>query len=135
MIKQTTEQLRAKAAWEQINEVPDNKIGDFSTLTDGAASLIQKVGFGQALAFWLAKRSGKDKNDPKNLLPDYLAEWLIDGNQPYTRTKGKTGTDLLDKIMNNNSSEYRILTNEAIAYLNWMKRFAKAKDKEGTSSE
>lgn len=116
-MRQTTEQIRAKLAWEQVESLGNSDIEEFSTLSDGAASFIQKVGFGQALAFWLAKGGVKIK------LTNYLAERLMDDDQ-------KKGRDLMKYLTEVPSDQYRQLTNEAIVYLNWIKRFAKGRKKE-----
>jgi CRISPR-associated protein Cmr5 len=122
-MKKTTEQRRAKAAWEQVNSLKDNEIENFSTVADGAASLIQKVGFGQAMALWLSKKK-KHKQ-----LANFLAEWLLKDSHSNERAKGKKGEELMETLLEKSSTEYRRLTNEAIAYLNWIKQFAKARKK------
>lgn len=119
-MKKTTEQWRAKSAWEQVNELKKDQLEEFSAIADGASSLIQKTGLGQAIAFWLAKGN-------KNLiLANFLAEWLLKDLESNVREKGKSGEKLMEKIINISSSDYRMLTNEAVAYLFWLKRFAKA---------
>jgi len=123
-MRKTTEQYRAAAAWEQVYEVKEDSIGDFSTAADGAASLIQKVGFGQAVAFWLAK-GGKNE-----YLVKYLAQWLLKSSNSNTRDKEKRGNDLMQELFKKSSTEYRALTNEALTYLNWLKRFAKGRKKD-----
>jgi CRISPR-associated protein Cmr5 len=122
-MRKTTEQWRAKAAWKQVQTVSDTKLDDFSTITDGASSLVQKVGFGQAVAFWLAK-GGKNKD-----MVDFLAQWLLKPKQSNEPDPGKAGNHLMRYITEISSSEYRVLTNEALAYLFWLKRFSKAKKK------
>ncbi|MCH8569446.1 MAG: type III-B CRISPR module-associated protein Cmr5 [Balneolales bacterium] len=123
-MRKTTEQWRAKAAWEQVEKYPQ-KIDDFSTTTDGASALIQKVGLGQALAFWLAK-SDKVHNAK---IADYLAQWLLREPGSFILNDLARGRDLMKHITDINSLKYRVLTNEALAYLFWLKRFSKAKKK------
>ena len=115
-MKQTTEQKRAKAAWEQIEALKEkNKLSkEFVSTANGASSLIHKVGFGQAVAFWLSK--GKHNKD----LVDILSELLLEND------KNNPGIDLMEHVTQINSKKYRILNNKAIAYLFWIKRFAKA---------
>lgn len=119
-MRKTTEQWRAKAAWGQVEDVKGD-MDTFSTVADGASSLVQKVGFGQAVAFWLAK-GGKNKE-----LLDLLAQWLLKPKQSNEPDPTKTGKDLMKHITEIDSSHYRVLTNEALAYLFWLKRFSKAK--------
>ena len=122
-MKKTTEQLRAKAAWGQVYSLSDDEVKEFSPEADGAAALIQQVGFGQAIAFWLAKGNNKE------VLALFLAQWLLRGNNSESINPDKSGKDLMECLISIPSSNYRHLTNEAMAYLNWLKRFAKARKK------
>ena len=117
-MKQTTEQYRAKAAWEQVNSIEVND--EFLSAANGAASMIQASGMGQAVAFWLAKGGKHTK------LLDFLAQWLCKRPDSTTADDTKKGRDLMKYITEIDSTEYRHLTTEAIAYLGWIKRFAKA---------
>ena len=124
-MKKTTEQWRAKAAWKQVHDsLNANSVKEFSTVADGAASLIQKVGFGQAVAFWRAK-GGKNENIVK-----FLSEWLLRPKDSNERDTSKDGKLLMEALIDKDSRGYRFYTNEAIAYLNWVKRFAKARKQE-----
>lgn len=123
----TTEQYRAQAAWEQISELTkSNQLDEeFISAANGAASLIQSAGLGQAVAFWLAK----GKRAPLKLT-DFLAQWLLKAQNSNVRDTNKRGKDLMQTIIEIDSMDYRLLVTEAMAYLNWVKRFAKARNKE-----
>jgi len=127
-MRKTTEQWRAKAAWKEINNYKGD-MDKLSTTADGAASLIQKVGFGQALAFWLAKGSSNSGKHNKDLA-DILAHWLLKSKGSHELDKSKDGKKLMEHLIELDSRQYRQKTNEALAYLNWIKRFAKAHKKD-----
>lgn len=120
-MKQTTEQYRAKAAWKQVDSIVVND--EFLSAANGAASMIQASGMGQAVAFWLAK--GKKQKQYEQLV-ELLAQWLCKQTGSTTADDRKKGPDLMKHITEIDSTEYRHLTTEAIAYLGWIKRFAKA---------
>lgn len=117
-MKQTTEQYRAKAAWNQISGIVVDD--EFLSSANGAVSLIQSSGLGQAVAFWLAKGTKHRQ------LVDFLAQWLLKAEGENSADSNKTGKDLMFRITQIDSITYRYFTTEAIAYLNWIKRFAKA---------
>lgn len=115
-MKKTIEQERAKKVWELL-EQPDVKIDDeFKAAANGASALIQNVGFGQAVAFWLKK--GQKANKLVNLLAQCL---------PIESSGPEHAKDLMQRIINIDQDEYRLLTAEAYAYLFWIKRFVNAK--------
>jgi CRISPR-associated protein Cmr5 len=116
--QQSLEQKRAAAAWNCIVEVRDHNPsykGDYGALARNAPADIQTNGLGQTLAFWRAK--GKDYH--KKLYADVSA-WMqtqIPESKP----------NLLEWIMQRASTgEYRRASAEAMAFLNWLKRFAEA---------
>jgi|SRR5690625_2549533 len=128
MRKQTTEQLRAKAAWEQVSRLNKSDLKEFLPIANGAASLIQKIGLGQAVAFWL---SASGKMNQK--MADFLSERLLRENNDDLLAqdeKFKQGKKLMVFIMEQSSIDYRRITNEAVAYLFWVKRFSKARNKD-----
>lgn len=116
--RQTTEQLRAKAAMDAV-KVIKQKYSDKKELkstVNGMPALIQSAGLGPALAFYMAK--------DKKHFTGVLAQWLL-GNG-ISPDKSKTEVNLMERITTCSSSEYRLLTTEAMAYLNWLKRFTSA---------
>ena len=69
--------------------------------------LIKTNGLGQALAYI------QTRNDD---LYNHLTEWLRDKELI-------TASDLVEQVINMRSDEYRRLTTESLAYLNWVRRF------------
>ena len=89
--------------------------------------LIKTNGLGAAVAFAFAKgnKGGNPdaKNNPWALLYSQLEEWLKkDENQLLKFDSNK----LAKKLTETDSAEYRAVTIEVLAFLNWLKRFADA---------
>jgi CRISPR-associated protein Cmr5 len=114
-------QKRAEYALNEIlaakNRVDKDKLKPFSA---GAPSMILQNGFGQTLAFWLAK--GK----PEHMaLFDILTRWLKktdminfgDCQQPK---------DYIQKLSTMEQRDYLNNQSETLALLEWVKRFANA---------
>jgi CRISPR type III-B/RAMP module-associated protein Cmr5 len=81
------------------------------------------MGLGQTLAFYLAK------GEPHHLqLARALACWLLEDPEA-------DGTKLLKVITEGSAAKYRRLTTEALAYVTWLKRLAKAKHSEQNSEQ
>ena len=126
---QTRSQQRAQHALRWIQEQekkhdlkPENK----KKLRSYAASLpamIQMNGLGQTAAFCRSK-----KETEYGLLYDTLSSWLIQGDQPCAPKEkdSKTTWDLLQAIAQRDMGTYRAAQAEALAYLDWVKRFAQA---------
>lgn len=111
--QQSLEQKRARAAWDAVTTVQQNK--EYLSLARNAPADIQISGLGQTLSFWLAK------NKPEHqALYKHVSDWVI-------KQLGINRSNLMDWIMNEASSQqYRHATNEALAFLVWVKRFAQA---------
>ena len=121
----TLEQERAKHAWKCVQKVKNQAYASaYRTIAVKAPSLILTNGLGQTLAFLKAK----GKNDPANeheILYQHIEEWL-------KRQLG-INKNLLDWLVNNaTSQQYRLATMEALALLQWLKRFAEAELPKGS---
>lgn len=79
-------------------------------------------GLGQAAATLLARAAG-NKNDPHYKLYQHLQDWLCRKNSlsPYSGTQ-----DLLAAITSGGRDEYLRAKAEALAWLQWQKKFAVA---------
>jgi len=77
--------------------------------------MILMNGLGQAAAFY---RSNKEEHV---LVYTALEEWLSEPGRPYA---GKS--NLMEAITNSDINEYRFAQMEALAYLDWLKKFGKA---------
>ncbi|HEU18283.1 MAG TPA: type III-B CRISPR module-associated protein Cmr5 [Deltaproteobacteria bacterium] len=117
----TMAQKRAEYALTEIlaakNNVDKEKLKPFSA---GAPAMILQNGFGQTLAFWLAK--GKPEHVA---LFDILTRWF---KQTDLKNFGecKQAKDYIQKLSTMEQRQYLSAQNEALALLEWVKRFANA---------
>ncbi|MEL6613204.1 MAG: type III-B CRISPR module-associated protein Cmr5 [Bacteroidota bacterium] len=112
----TLDQQRAKAAWAATEGVTS----EFTKLAEGAAATIVASGLLQALAFYLAK-GGKHAD-----LAAVLADWALRAAPP-TGSAAARATALMTDLLRRDSTHLRRQTAETLAYLTWVKRFAKAR--------
>ena len=111
------EQERAKFAHEQVQVHSDRKeAGNYRQLVIGLPAMIQQCGLGQTMAFLASK--GKSGHHAMALHD--VEKWL----ERFDYAKGKDG--VLKALMDGDSRSYRMATSEALAYLQWLKRFAEA---------
>jgi CRISPR-associated protein Cmr5 len=118
--QKTLEQKRAKQAWDDVRSVKEKSYefqSDYATIALRASSLIQSSGLGQTLAFLKAKGKGQKEN-AHEVLFKHLSGWVT-GQFGWSK-------DLLREILERDSADYRRATAEALAYLNWHKRFVEA---------
>jgi len=113
----TIEQERAEYAWKCVNEVKDEPFaGDYRNIAVKASSLILTNGLGQTLAFLRSKPDRKHFAE----LYRHLSQWLRE-------RLNINRDDALEWIVNDaDSQRYRLATMEALALLQWLKRFAEA---------
>jgi CRISPR-associated protein Cmr5 len=106
---------RAKDAWEKIQSVKDQGYrAEYGSLARKMPTYIQVNGLAQTLAFLKAK--GKEHHTQ---MFQHLSDWVC------SHLKSGTG-NLFDRILIMESQRYRLATSEALAYLQWLKRFAEA---------
>lgn len=114
-MSRTLDQERAGAAMKSVMDVKDKEYArEFGQMARKAPASIQINGLGQTLAFL------KAKNKPAHTeLYKAVQEWV---GQRFAPQK-----DLLTWIIKDaTSDDYRRATAEALAFLNWVKRFAEA---------
>lgn len=116
MAMQLTEQERAKAALQWAEKGVDS---DTLSYANGLPAMILMNGLGQTAAFY------KSKGGKHDALYTLLSNWLKQPGKPYA------GKDLLDGITGGDAVSYRAAQAEALAYLQWVKKFAKAYHKGG----
>jgi CRISPR-associated protein Cmr5 len=117
----TLEQERAKHAWDCVQEVKDKPFaGDYRAIAVKVPSLIVTNGLGQTLAFLTAQRQGLSR--ATNMIRCSIVT-LPTGLARKVHADG----DLLSWLVNTaTSQQYRLATMEALALLQWLKRFAEA---------
>jgi len=124
MIK-SKEQERAKKAWEMVKSIPNNIIENYASLVKSVPVMILTNGLGQTLAFIVSK----SETEEYKLIYEHLSKWLSD-NVVWTKSD-HISDDLIERVINEKSQGYRMATEEALAFLAWVKRFATALSKEG----
>ncbi len=111
------EQGRAKFAYDSVNEVAQDTNADLKKKYKSGAKklpvLIKTNGLGQTLAFINRRDEGNIK------LYDMISDWL---NRKQLIELGENG-DLVDAVIDKPSNEYRRITTETLALLNWVRRF------------
>lgn len=122
---ESKEQERAKKAWDLVNSVPNTTIDSYASLVKSAPVMILTNGLGQTLAFIISK----SKTREYNLLYHHLTVWLSD-NVVWTQNED-ISDNLIERVIHEKSQGYRMATEEALAFLAWVKRFATALAKEG----
>jgi CRISPR-associated protein Cmr5 len=122
--QQTIEQQRASKAWELVNRVKQGARSskeqkEYNSWVKKVPVLILTNGLGQTVAF-LKSKSDREKQ----LLYEHLSAWLM--GQVSWSAQAQQKTDLIDRLIHESSTNYRRATLEALAFLNWLKRFADA---------
>jgi CRISPR-associated protein Cmr5 len=116
MAIQSIEQQRAKAALAWAESQGKNVDGETVSAAVAMPAMILMNGLGQTAAFY----KSKDKAHYTNLYNE-LSKWLIQSGKPYA---GKE--NMLKGITQGDARTYRAAQIEALAYLQWVKKFAKA---------
>lgn len=137
--RQTLEQLRAKYAWDDIQEVAEtypNAKKKYGTFARRFPSMVQMNGLGATLAFLTAKGKS-DKGSGESLLFTHISDWVLTFfyrkfDDPNVEIPFN---DLLELIRRYDTDVYRRATTEAIAYGIWLKRYVEAQGDDWGSSE
>ncbi|PUB72160.1 MAG: type III-B CRISPR module-associated protein Cmr5 [gamma proteobacterium symbiont of Ctena orbiculata] len=135
------ERERAANALEKVESLPkgdDEKCqgNKYTSYVKGLPASILQNGLGQAMATLLAASKGKPAiennqvKDAHRLLYNHMQAWLCrnDVNAPYPVDDpiGDEDTVLLNKLTGSDEASYIRAQAEALAYLNWLKKFAVA---------
>lgn len=122
MSEQTLSQRRAAFALERVRAVADGEFaGEFRSYAASLPPMIQMNGFGQALAFCRSKSGNSQGDRAYQALYDLVSDWLTGDGQPYAGQD-----DVLAGVTTLDLSAYRLAQTEALALLDWVKRFASA---------
>lgn len=124
---QTMQQRRAKQALTAVRKTLDaEQDADFrkafKAYVNEMPAMIHMSGLGQAAAFYRSKGNGDDaKARARCRVYEMLSAWLRESRQPY---HGQN--DLLDGVTGEDMQTYRLAQAEAMAYMDWAKKFAGA---------
>lgn len=132
----TIAQERAEYALEKVLELDGSLRRDFKTFSAGIPSMILQNGFGQVLAFLLAKGTDKDlkqkKNDKNIEMLKIIREWLVD---KVGYAKGGDLKEFIENINKMSQQEYLSAQEETLKLLEWVKRYANSFLGEGDESK
>lgn len=120
------EENRASEAFKCISErincenIDKDKLKEYKSYIKKLPMLVKVNGLGSALAFVYSK---KIKKDSYGWLYDDIKGWLT--MSPYLfYINNKFKGELVENIINLDSQDYKAVTKEVLAFLNWLKRFA-----------
>jgi len=119
----TLGQKRAEFALNEVLNIQCDK-KEFKNFSAGAPSMILQNGFGQAVAFWLAK--GTDKHI---VLFDMIKKWLSFQRNDVHNTfvqSAETPVDFIKQLSTMDQTKYLDAQKETLALLEWIKRYANA---------
>ena len=123
----TLEQLRAEHAMERVNELDKAKTDEIKKLyrsyIDSLGPAILMNGLGQALATEIAAAGSKPSNDREqahDAVYRSVQSWLC------RKDGGIYSSDLLNAIVTNDEEHYLRAQVEALAWLEWHKKFCRA---------
>lgn len=127
-------QQRAKHAWEAVqaaSALSDKDAKDFGGQAKKLPMRIRAAGLGQALAFVRAKAKPSEKDDKKKhhghiLLLEQLGGWVLHRLGEQAKPDPVRDDTVLKTILNNDATFLRRATLEAMAWLEWVNRFAEA---------
>ncbi|MBW2096693.1 MAG: type III-B CRISPR module-associated protein Cmr5 [Deltaproteobacteria bacterium] len=124
----TLGQKRAEFALQRVTGIPAEAKERFKPFSAGAPTMILQNGFGQALAFWVAKAKGKEKGEHMEMF-NIVKEWLsYDNGDVHNRYVIKTDSpaDFFSAVSKMTQSQYLTAQKETLALIEWVKRFANA---------
>jgi len=116
-----------KNKYQNLSDEEKRVIDFYKNLLKNYRSYIKKIptmilsnGLGQTLAFIKAK---SEKGNAYDLIYKQLTEYM---KSPYTTRMQMPNDkkDLIDWVISCDSTDYRYITQEILAFLNWLKRFA-----------
>ena len=110
------EQGRAKYAFEAVKRISEDtlkKKKEYKSAAKKLPVLIKTNGLGQSLAFIKKRNDGYDK------LYEQIGDWLQTEDAKALVLPG----ELVENVIQLQSSDYRQVTVETLALLNWIRRF------------
>jgi len=113
----TYEQKRAAHALKEIKKLENKQSEHFISYVSALPASIVMNGLGQAMAF---EKSNKNDSGHKDLY-NIIERWLCGESGVFDQE-----TDLMDAITNNGQNDYLRAQAEALAYLDWLKKFSRA---------
>lgn len=113
---------RADQARREVEKLENQSCGHYVSYVRALPAEILQMGLGQALATQLAAAGG-EKKDPHRILYGQMERWLC---SEHVETPFPEGENLMDAIVGHDEATYLRAQTEALAYLEWLKKFAVA---------
>ena len=124
----TLDQRRARHAWDAVARVRNHprQSSSYAREAKRLPVRILTAGLGHALAFLNAKAGAGGESANVLLLRD-IADWVLDkrGN-PDSSAERPEPCALIEKIVARDAAFLQFATDEVLAYLQWLTRFAEA---------
>ena len=128
-------QLRAANALMRTEELlATGNYGKYKSYVQSLPATILMNGLGQAAAMLLAAAKG-NRQDPHRLLYNHLSSWLCNEKDDYSGAPYDNHQDLLRAITTEDEDHYLKAQAEALAYLEWLKKFANAYLRDDSQSD
>ncbi len=107
-----------------------NEKKEFKSFVSGLPAMILQNGFGLTMTFLLSKQDNKKQTKQKEAF-DEIKEWLIsrsDLTKPIFQNleQDKDNTKFLKYLNEIEQKDYRMVQQEALSLLEWIKRYAAA---------
>jgi CRISPR-associated protein Cmr5 len=118
---QTKQQQRAAFALECLQKIGTLVPKDTANFIVGMPTMILTNGIGQTLAFLLSKKSGKEKQ-----VYDILKKWLCKTMNRQFGADSTADIEFIKKFNAITQQEYLQAQQEALRFLEWLKRYARA---------
>jgi CRISPR-associated protein Cmr5 len=118
--RQKLEQGRADFAFKRATTGYNSHRKEYASAVQKLPMMIKTNGLGATIAFMFSK--GKTLATVLNDIEDWVNS--PDNLKTHLILKNTEGGALVQKILNLNSQDYRIVTIEVLAFLNWLRRFA-----------
>ncbi len=124
----TIEQQRAAhalAVVQKLAELGEAAYGNYVSYVSALPAQMMMNGLGQALATLMAAagRTEEKAKDAHYLLYSHVARWLITQNDEWVNEEPEV---VIDRLVSLDQAMYFRAQVEALAYLNWLKKFARA---------
>lgn len=121
------EQDRAKFAYDKAVSVAGQggkRAKEYKSYAKKLPMMIKTNGLGAALAFALSKSKDKDGRDTSwGLIYNDVQSWLKKDHKKFL-LGAHANKILANAVVELESPEYRAVTVEVLAFLNWLRRFA-----------
>ncbi|RMF58779.1 MAG: type III-B CRISPR module-associated protein Cmr5 [Calditrichaeota bacterium] len=124
------EQGRAKFAYDKVMEAKTQlkeKAPNYKQYAKKIPAMIKTNGLGATLVFMGSKAKDKNGNETAyGVLLNHIFEWLKKDSKPLYGDVAnlESSTDLPGYVVSLASPQYRAMTLEVLAFVNWVRRFA-----------